>query len=128
MKKVLLALTLTGIASLAFAKLPPLSPEAKAKADEAAAKTAWSGKVDTYLMCKAQDKVAVQYFKSAKAASTGAKPPANAPACADPGPFAYTPDAQKPLETSGAHSPAGNAVSPPSTRQPDAVGNPDKKP
>jgi hypothetical protein len=128
MKIFLVALSLAGMASLTPAKLPPLSPEAKAKTDEAAAKTAWSGKVDNYLMCKSQDKVAAQYFKSAKAASTGAKPPAEAPACADPGPFAYTPDAQKPLETSGAHSPAGNAVSPPSTRQPDAVGNPDKKP
>jgi hypothetical protein len=128
MKTFLVALSLAGIASVTLAKLPPLSPEAKAKADEATAKTAWSGKVDNYLMCKSQDKVAAQYFKSAKAGSTGAKPPAEAPACADPGPFAYTPAEQKPLETSGAHSPAGNAVSPPSTRQPDAVGNPDKKP
>ena len=128
MKKVLIALLLTGMASFTLAKLPTLNPEAKAKADETAAKTTWSGKVDGYLMCKSQDKVADQYFKSGKAASAGVKPPAGAPACADPGPFAYTPDQQKPLEASGAHSPAGNAVSPPSTRLPDAVGNPDKKP
>lgn len=128
MKIVLVALTLAGTGSLTLAKLPPLSPEAKAKAAEAAAKTAWSAKVDNYLMCKAQDKVAAQYFKSAKASGSGAKPPADAPACADPGPFTYTPEQQKPLEASEAHSPAGNAVSPPSTRQPDAVGNPDKKP
>lgn len=38
------------------------------------------------------------------------------PPCADPGPFAYNPPAQTPLETSGAHSPAGNAASPPSVR------------
>lgn len=38
------------------------------------------------------------------------------PPCADPGPFAYNPPSQTPLETSGAHSPAGNAVSPPSVR------------
>jgi hypothetical protein len=37
--------------------------------------------------------------------------------CADPGPFAYAPPEQKPLETSGAHSPAANATSPPSVRQ-----------
>jgi hypothetical protein len=36
------------------------------------------------------------------------------PPCADPGPFAYNPPAQTPLETSGAHSPAGNAATPPS--------------
>lgn len=38
------------------------------------------------------------------------------PPCADPGPFAYNPPAQTPLETSGAHSPAGNAATPPSVR------------
>lgn len=38
------------------------------------------------------------------------------PPCADPGPFAYNPPSQTPLETSGAHSPAGNASSPPSVR------------
>lgn len=38
------------------------------------------------------------------------------PGCADPGPFAFNAPAQTPLETSGAHSPAGNAVSPPSVR------------
>jgi hypothetical protein len=36
--------------------------------------------------------------------------------CADPGPFAYVPPEQKPLEASGAHSPAANATSPPSVR------------
>lgn len=43
-------------------------------------------------------------------------PAAPVPACADPGPFAYAPPEQKPLETSGAHSPAPNASSPPSVR------------
>jgi hypothetical protein len=38
------------------------------------------------------------------------------PPCADPGPFAYAPPEQKPLETSEAHSPAANATSPPSVR------------
>jgi hypothetical protein len=43
-------------------------------------------------------------------------PAPSIPGCADPGPFAYTPAAQKPLESSEAHSPAGNATSPPSVR------------
>jgi hypothetical protein len=43
-------------------------------------------------------------------------PAPSIPPCADPGPFAYTPAAQKPLESSEAHSPAGNATSPPSVR------------
>jgi hypothetical protein len=54
---------------------------------------------------------------SAGSAATGTpvvySPP---PPCADPGPFAYNPPEQKPLETSEAHSPAGNATSPPSVK------------
>lgn len=42
------------------------------------------------------------------------------PPCMNPGPFAYTPPDQKPLEASGAHSPTGNAISPPSVNAPSA--------
>ncbi len=127
MKKLLILSLLAAAATASLAKLPPLSDEAKAKAAEAAAKTAWTGKVDAYQLCKSQDKVAAAYYKSAKATGKETKPPAATPACADPGPFAYTPPEAKPIEASGAHSPAGNATSPPSTKQPDAVGNPAKK-
>jgi hypothetical protein len=127
MKRILLASLAAACCGVAVAKLPPLSDEAKAKAAEAAAKTAWTGKVDAYLLCKSQDKVAAAYFKSAKAAGKDTKPPATTPACADPGPFAYTPPEQKPLEASGAHSPAGNATSPPSTKTPAAETSPAKK-
>ncbi|HEX2545467.1 MAG TPA: hypothetical protein VHL79_11340, partial [Ramlibacter sp.] len=41
--------------------------------------------------------------------------------CADPGPFAFNPPEQKPLETSGAHSPTGTAISPPSVRSESAT-------
>lgn len=68
-----------------LAKLPAPSEEAKAKAAEAAAKTAHAGKVDAYKLCKSQDKVAAQYRKSGKTAKD-AKPVATPP-CADPGPF-----------------------------------------
>jgi len=129
MKKLLILSLLAAASAASLAKLPTpvLSDEAKAKAAEAAAKTAWTGKAEAYQLCKSQDKVAAAYYKSAKAAGKETKPPTPAPACADPGPFAYTPPAAKPLEASGAHSPAGNATSPPSTKQPDAVGNPAKK-
>ena len=127
MKKILTLGLLAAASATVLAKLPPLSDEAKAKAAEAAAKTAWTGKLEAYQLCKAQDKVAAAYYKSAKAAGKDTKPPAAAPTCADPGPFAYTPPEAKPLEAAGAHSPAGNATSPPSTKQPDAVGNPAKK-
>ncbi|KQT09694.1 hypothetical protein [Ramlibacter sp. Leaf400] len=44
---------------------------------------------------------------------TAASPPAP---CTDPGPFAYNAPQQKPLESSGAHSPTGTASGPPSVR------------
>ena len=46
--------------------------------------------------------------------------------CADPGPIADSPPEQKPLETSGAHSPASNANSPPSVRPESATMAPAK--
>ncbi|HYW56405.1 MAG TPA: hypothetical protein VE934_05575 [Polaromonas sp.] len=129
MKKLLIASFLISASCMVAAKLPALTDEAKAKAAEAAAKAAWAGKVDGYLLCKSQDKVAASYFKTAKAAGKDAKPAAATPPCADPGPFAYAPpEAAKPIEAAGAHSPAATAVSPPSTKQPDAVINPAKKP
>ncbi|RZJ21967.1 MAG: hypothetical protein EOO54_11955 [Haliea sp.] len=163
MKQLLLPALLATACSLALAKLPVpvLDDAAKAKAAEAAAKAAWTGKVDAYQLCKVQDKVAAHYRKTATSLAAGAtaapakdaKPgsgaaaAASAPApaasgagtattvagaptptpCADPGAFAYTPPEQKPLEASGAHSPTGNAVSPPSTTTPAAATAPAKK-
>jgi hypothetical protein len=135
----------------AFAKLPPLDDAAKAKAAETAAKNAWQAKVDGYLLCKAQDKVAARFGAGktsakatpAAAASAAAVPAVAAPAvaasgttpvstaaippCLDPGPFAYNPPDQKPLETSGAHSPTGTAASPPSVKQDSAEMKPAQK-
>lgn len=120
--QILLAVGLLLIGSAVMAKLPALSDEAKAKAAEAAAKAAWSGKVDAYLSCKAQDKVAAHYYKTAKAANQTAKPAQEVPACADPGAFSYAPTVvAKPLEASGAHSPAPTATSPPSSKTPAAA-------
>jgi hypothetical protein len=129
MKNLLIATLLAGVSVAALAKLPPLSDEAKAKAAETAAKTAWSGKADNYLLCKSLDKVAASYYQTAKAAGKDTKPPTATPPCADPGAYAYLPtEAAKPIEAAGAHSPAATAASPPSTKQPDAVINPAKKP
>ncbi|MDO8278634.1 MAG: hypothetical protein Q7T63_10950 [Burkholderiaceae bacterium] len=93
MNKLMIALILAAASAAAVAKLPApvLSDEAKAKAAEAAARTAWSGKVDAFLLCKSQDKVAASYYKTAKASGTPTKPAAALPACADPGPFVYNP-------------------------------------
>lgn len=78
--KSIFILLMLGFASAGFAKLPAPSDEAKAKAAEAAAKTAWSGKVDNYLLCKSQDKTAAHYYKTNKTA----KPAVATAPCADP--------------------------------------------
>jgi hypothetical protein len=114
-------------ASVALAKLPPLSDDAKAKAAEAAAKSAYGDKVGAYQLCKSMDHVAAIYLADAKKAGKDLKPVAT-PGCVDPGPFAYTPPSQKPLEAAGAHSPPGKATSPPSTNTPAGGQGPAKKP
>jgi hypothetical protein len=117
MKKLLIAALAFSASAIVLAKLPAPSDEAKAKAAEAAAKTAWTGKVDGYKLCKSQDAVAAKTAKAGKAGKPAATPP-----CADPGAFVYTPpEAAKPLEASGAHSPASTAAAPPSTKAPAAA-------
>ena len=91
----LTAPTLLALAALlatgpALAKLPAPSDEAKAKAAEAAAKTAHAGKVDGYKLCLSMDKVATGYQAAAKKTGKAASAPTDTPACADPGTFAYT--------------------------------------
>ena len=93
MKSFAAALLLFSLSATVFGKLPPPSDEAKAKAAEAAAKTTHNGKVDAFLLCKAQDKVAAAYYKSAKSDGKDVKPAAQTPPCADPGTFVYVPAA-----------------------------------
>ncbi len=75
----------------AMAKLPAPSDEAKAKAAEAAAKTAHGGKIDGYKLCLAMDRTAASYQAAAKKAGKTASAPTDTPACVDPGPFVYVP-------------------------------------
>jgi hypothetical protein len=92
MKKSLFVLSALAISFGAAAKLPALSEEAKAKAAEAAAKTAHGNKVADFQLCKSREKVAAHYYKTngkGKAAATAT------PACVDPG-------AYKPAETTAA--------------------------
>ena len=103
MNKALFALILAAASATAFAKLPPLNDEAKAKAEEAKAKTAHTGKVDAYLLCKSQDKVAAHVQRTNKAQA--GKPVATAP-CADPGKFVYTPPEAAPAAAAPASAPA----------------------
>jgi len=95
---------------LAQAKLPPPSPDAQASAAQAKLKTAWSDKVAAYQLCRSMDRVAEAYRQQAKATGKETKPPVATPPCTDPGPFVE----EKPLEASGAHSPAATAATPPS--------------
>ena len=91
MKKSLISLATLALATLfslsALAKLPAPSDEAKAKAAEAAAKTAHSNKVADFQLCKSREKVAAHYYKTAKASGKPTNPPVATPACADPGPY-----------------------------------------
>ena len=80
-----------------------------------------------YQLCQSMDKVAAAYLADAKKAGKDVKPVATPP-CADPGPFAYTPPGQKPLEAAGAHSPPGKAISPPNTNTPASPQAAGKKP
>lgn len=87
MRKLLLALITSSFAGVALAKLPPLSDEAKAKAAEAAAKSAHAGKVDNYKLCLSMDRVAARYHAEAAKAGRTVNKPTETPACVDPGPF-----------------------------------------
>jgi len=93
LKKIAPLVLMAGLSGVAFAKLPAPSDEAKAKAAETAAKAVWTGKVDTFLLCKSQDQVAAKYYKTSAASGKTTKPAATTAPCADPGAFVYTPGA-----------------------------------
>jgi hypothetical protein len=92
-RKLLAAAASLLLVASAAAKLPAPSDEAKAKAAEAAAKTAHGNKVANYQLCMSMDKVAAGYTASAKQAGKEVKPATATPACENPGPFVYTPPA-----------------------------------
>lgn len=103
MKRTIVLMAAATLAATAWAKLPPPSDEAKAKAAEAAAKAAHGGKVEAFLLCKSQNKVVAHYTKTAAAASKDAKVPPAPAACVDPGPHVAAAPA-------GAAPPAAPAV------------------
>lgn len=94
MKNLCAVCVLAAFSVVTSAKLPAPSDEAKAKADESKAKAAWVGKVGAYKLCLAQDRVVAHYKKmpDTQAMTGAAKSAAPASACADPGPFVYTPN------------------------------------
>jgi hypothetical protein len=108
--RTLLALSAASVAATAAAKLPPPSDEAKAKAAEAAAKTAHGNKVADYKLCLSMNDVAAKYAAAQKKAGKPVNPTPTPP-CADPGPFVYTPPAAAPATaTAAAAAPAKPAA------------------
>jgi hypothetical protein len=116
------------LAANAFARLPPPSDEEKAKAAEAAAKAAWSAKIGSYQLCRAQNRAVADYQAQMKKVGKSVQSVAVATAaCAEPRPYSDTSAKAKPVEAAGAHSPPAMATSPPSTAAPSAVTNPTAK-
>lgn len=113
MKKTFLLMALAAVSTAALAKLPTpvLDDAAKAKAEEAKAKTAHTGKVDAYKLCLSMDKAAANHQKTLAAAGKAAKPATATPPCADPGAFVW------PAPASAA-APAAPAASAPAAAAP----------
>lgn len=118
-RSVVLSLSLLVVAS-AMAKLPVpvLDDAAKAKAAEAAAKTAHGNKVADFQLCRSMDKVAARYQVDAKRVNKEVKLPTATPPCTDPGPFVYTPPAPAAAGTAAAAAPA---AAPPAAAAPSAA-------
>ena len=124
MKKLFLMMGLAAVSAAALAKLPApvLDDAAKAKAEEAKAKTAHTGKVDAYKLCLSMDKAAANYQKTAAAAGKAVKPATVTPPCADPGPFVWPAPA-----TAAAAAPATPAAAAPAVPAAPAAAAPAKK-
>ena len=101
-----------------WGKLPPPTEEAKAHAVESVAKSAWADKVGMFQLCAATHRIAGAYRQRASAEGKVLAPAMTTPECVHPGDYVspITPANSKPLESAGAHSPPGAAISPPSTK------------
>ena len=112
MKRIVTLTLLAWAACGALAKIPApvLSDEAKAKAAEAAAKTAHGNKLADFLLCKSMDRVAVRYQGDVKKAGKEAKPATATPPCADPGAFVYPPPVAAAAPTAAPAAPAATAA------------------
>jgi uncharacterized protein YpmB len=102
-KNITLALALL-LASSAWAKLPAPSDEAKAKAAEAAAKTAHGNKVADFQLCKSREKAAAHYYKTT---GKGKAAPTATPACVDPGVYKPADPAAAPAKSAAAPAKKG---------------------
>ena len=112
MKRIVALTLLAWAACGALAKIPApvLSDEAKAKAAEAAAKTAHGNKLADFQLCKSMDRVAVRYQGDVKKAGKEAKPATATPPCSDPGAFVYPPPVAAAAPTAAPAAPAATAA------------------
>ena len=101
--KFALILALTVASAGAWAKLPPPSEEAKAKAEEAKAKAAETAKLEAEQLANAQNRVAEAFIKQQKAKGITVKPTPIAPPAP---PAAAAPAAAAPV--AAAPAPAAN--------------------
>ena len=131
MKKTFISLATLVVASLfsasVMAKLPALSDEAKAKAAEAAAKTAHGNKVADFQLCKSREKVAAHYYKTAKSSGKQTTPPVATPPCADPGPFVAAAPAAAPASVAAAPAAGAKPAAPAAPAAAPAAAAPVKK-
>lgn len=118
MKRIALLAACAMTAGLAFAKLPALTDDAKAKAAEAAAKTAHGNKVADFQLCKSMNRTAAYYQAEAKKVNKEIKPPTATPDCADPGAFVYPPPAAAPAAAAAPVAPAAPAATAPPAAKP----------
>ena len=131
MKKTFISLATLVVASLfsasVMAKLPALSDEAKAKAAEAAAKTAHGNKVADFQLCKSREKVAAHYYKTAKSSGKQTTPPVATPPCTDPGPFVAAAPAAAPAAVAAAPAAGAKPAAPAAPAAAPAAAAPVKK-
>ena len=131
MKKTFISLATLVVASLfsasVMAKLPALSDEAKAKAAEAATKTAHGNKVADFQLCKSREKVAAHYYKTAKSSGKQTTPPVATPPCADPGPFVAAAPAAAPAAVAAAPAAGAKPAAPAAPAAAPAAAAPVKK-
>ena len=114
----LAALIATALAGPVLAKLPALSDEAKAKAAEAAAKSAWADKVGAYKLCLSMDRVADSYRKQAMASGKASPLPPPAPATASAAASASAPVSASASASASAPAAAAAPIALPSCADP----------
>jgi acyl-CoA synthetase (AMP-forming)/AMP-acid ligase II len=111
LKRIVFAACAITMAAAVVAKLPPPTPEEQAAAALNAAKAAHNTKVEAYLLCQSQNKVADAYLKDEKAKGKTYTPEAT-PACTNPGPFVPPTAAAAAAPAPAAAAPAPTAAAP----------------